>query len=461
VGDAVAELAPRLEHSVASFVRTHRVAGTAAGVVHGDDLVWSGGAGLADVERRTPADASSLYRIASITKTFTALAIMQLRDEGALRLDDPFVTHLPEFAASTNPFGSIEDVTIRRLLTHESGLMGDPDGADWGLRSYPTLEETLEHPNRVRVVIPPDSASKYSNLGFRLLGEIVSRRSGAAYEDRVREAILDPLGMASTTFAPSGPLSDRRATGYDGRIVSDELTPARGRDLASAGAEGGLWSCVEDLARWVSFQFKADARDRGGAQVLARPSLAEMHRMRIITDDRWTEAFGLGFYGVRRGDHVYIGHSGGFFGFTTDIRFHPGTRTGAIALVNGDADAEELSVELAGSAREASAASVAPVEAAPPMPPAYGPLVGRYVLDGMPDVYTVEWRDGALTLVDPSDKRDHPTLVPDRGGDVFRVRTGRDAGETAVFLRTSEGKVRALRVATTTYARLELIARDG
>lgn len=460
MGDPVAELAPRFERSVASFARTHRLAGAAAGVVHGGDLVWSGGTGFADVERRRPSAPSTLYRIASITKTFTALAVMQLRDEGALRLDDPIVRHLPEFSAATNPFGPIEDVTVRRLLTHESGLMGDPDGTDWGLRTYPPLEETLEHPNRVRVVIPPDSASKYSNLGFRLLGEIVSRRSGISYEDRVRQAILKPLGMASTTFAPDGDLADRRATGYDGRVVSDELTPARGRDLASAGAEGGLWSSVEDLARWISLQFRTDAGDRGGSQVLAASSLAEMHRMRIITDDGWTDAFGLGFYGIRRGDHVFVGHSGGFFGFTGDIRFHPGSRTGAIVLVNGDGEAEKLSVELAGAAREAAADVVVPGVPAP-MPPDYDPLLGRYVLDGLADVFTVEWRDGALTFVDPSVQRDHPTLVADRGPDVFRVRTGRDAGEPAVFLRTSGGRVRAVRVATQTYARLEPVARDG
>ena len=432
----------------------------AAGVVHGNELVWSGGVGFADLERRRPSDARSLYRIASITKTFTSVAVMQLRDDGALRLDDPVVTHLPELAAATDPFGPIEDVTVRRLLTHESGLMGDPEGADWGLRSYPTLAETLERLDRVRIVIPPDSASKYSNLGFRLLGEIVSRRSGKPYEEHVRGAILDPLGMTSTTFAPDGPLADRVATGYDSRIVSDELTPARGRDLTSAGAEGGLWSSVEDLARWISFQFTANAGDRQGVQVLAASSLAEMHRMRILTDDAWTEAFGLGFYGVRKGEHVYVGHSGGFFGFTSDFRFHAGTRTGAVVLVNGDGDAQDLCVELAGIAREAAADSVSSLEPPSPMPSEYASLLGRYITDGLSEIFTVEWRDGALTFVDPSEEGDQPTLVPTGDRDVFTVRKGRDAGEPAVFLRTSAGKVRTVVVATTTYARLEPVPGD-
>ncbi len=117
--------------ATAAFVKEHRLPGAAVGVVVGDELVWSAGFGYADVDTARPHDAQTLFRIASITKTFTATAILQLRDDGLLHLDDPAVSYLPELREARSPFGAIETVTIRRMLSHESGLMGDPPGARW------------------------------------------------------------------------------------------------------------------------------------------------------------------------------------------------------------------------------------------------------------------------------------------------------------------------------------------
>src|SRR5204862_657108 len=121
---------------VAACVKKERLPGAAAGIVVDDALAWSTGYGYADVEARRPHDAQTLFRIASITKTFTATAIMQLRDEGKLHLDDPAVAHLPELRDAISPFGTVETVTIRRLLSHESGLMGDPPDTDWTFNRY-------------------------------------------------------------------------------------------------------------------------------------------------------------------------------------------------------------------------------------------------------------------------------------------------------------------------------------
>ena len=125
------DLAPKFEQTVAAFVKDKRLPGAMAGVVHGNELVWSGGYGFADVAARRAPDAATLYRIASITKTFTATAIMQLRDEGKLHLDDPAVAYLPELRDAVSPFGLVETITIRRMLSHESGLVGDPPRTDW------------------------------------------------------------------------------------------------------------------------------------------------------------------------------------------------------------------------------------------------------------------------------------------------------------------------------------------
>lgn len=132
----IADIAPRLEARTTAFVKEHRLPGAAVGVVRGEELAWSAGIGFANLERLRTPKVSTLYRIASITKTFTGTAVMQLRDEGRLHLDDAAVTYLPELRAAASPFGPIETVTIRRMLSHESGMMSEPPGTDW---SQPTL----------------------------------------------------------------------------------------------------------------------------------------------------------------------------------------------------------------------------------------------------------------------------------------------------------------------------------
>ena len=236
--------------------------GAAAGVVHGDELVWTAGAGFAEVGARVTSDPGTLYRIASITKTFTGTAVMQLRDAGRLDLDDPAVKYLPELRGAVSPFAPIEAVTIRRMLSHESGLANEPPGTDWSVPVYqgdPRL--TLARPGAIAAMLAPNAQHKYSDLAYQLLGEIVTRVSGSPYPRYVRELILDPLGMSATGFEPlDGSLRSRRATGYSRRRFSDELDPEPA--FPPVWAEGGLWSCVQDLARWVGFQLRAHTGPR-------------------------------------------------------------------------------------------------------------------------------------------------------------------------------------------------------
>ena len=124
----VGGVAEKLEAKAARFVKDKRLPGAAVGVIHGDELSWSAGIGFADMASRRAPDTSTLYRIASITKTFTAAAIVQLRDAARLDLDDPITVHLPELRGETGSLGSIEAVTIRRALSHESGLMSERRG---------------------------------------------------------------------------------------------------------------------------------------------------------------------------------------------------------------------------------------------------------------------------------------------------------------------------------------------
>ncbi|MBI2861622.1 MAG: beta-lactamase family protein, partial [Chloroflexi bacterium] len=306
----------------------------AVGIVRDQELAWSAGFGFADIETERRPDEHTLFRVGSITKTFTATAIMQLYDEGKLRLDDPIVRYLPEFAAVRNRFGQVEDVTFRRLLTHHSGLVGEAPLGYWETLDFPTMEEILATLPQIEVVIEPDSAFKYSNLAFFLLGEVVTRLSGRPYIDYVRTEILEPIGMTSSTFKMTDRLRPRTAVGYDPHPYEDNPIPSadliyyKGRTPA-----GGLYSTVYDLAKWIALQFRMTVPAREGAQVLRGRSLEEMHRPHYMEPDLITGNC-LSWMVMRRGENVYFGHGGGAPGFITQIFFNKFSRTGVIVLTN-------------------------------------------------------------------------------------------------------------------------------
>lgn len=374
----VAAGAAELEARLAAFVRENRLPGGAAGVVHGDELAWSAGVGFADTGARRPTRPEMLYRIASITKTLTGTAVMQLRDAGLLDLDDPAVAYLPELRGAVTPFAPIEAVTLRRMLSHESGLPAEPPGTDWSVPVYEgTPERTLARAGDIVLKLPPNAAHKYSGLAYQLLGEIVTRISGTAYPRYVRESILDPLGMQATSFEPlPAPLLGRRAAGYDWRALSDERGLAHA--MPPVWAEGGLWSCLDDLARWISFQLRGHRKPPVASPVLAAASLREMHRPRYLADAGWTSAWGISWCASRRDGVAWIRHSGWLPGFTTTVCFDPGEQVGAIALLNGSAASAELALELASDARRLVRGAPPTIEAPEPAPGQYGPLMGIY-----------------------------------------------------------------------------------
>jgi CubicO group peptidase (beta-lactamase class C family) len=452
----IAEISAQLESKARAFVKENRLPGLASGIVHGDELVWSSGVGFADIAARRTADAGTLYRIASITKTFTGTAIMQLRDAGALHLDDPAITHLPELRGAESPFGAIETVTLRRMLSHESGMMGEPPGTDWSQPLYQAdPAANLARVAEIGIRVPPNTQQKYSNLAYQLLGEVVSRVSGVPYAEYVQTQILTPLGLGSTAFEPVPPANaDRRATAYAPRAFSDDLVDSV--VSPTIGAEAGLWSCVSDLARWISFQLREDGGAREGAQVLAGSTLKEMHQPRYLGDEAWTEAWGVCWYAIRRDDVVWVQHSGGLHGFITNVCFDPKHRVGAIALINGYGDAREIAMSLAALARDAVLAVPPPIEPPAPIPAEWRGLLGIYANPEYAWLWRLEWRDGKLTFLDPDSPEWHPTLQPTADADVFMVEPGfRESGEPCVLQRRADGRIRSLAVGGETFLRLD------
>ena len=465
MADPVAAGAEEFGARLASFVKESRLYGATAGIVHGDELIWSGGAGFANLAAGRPSGPDVLYRIASITKTFTGTAVMQLRDEGALELDDPAAKWLPELSDSASP-ATIGAVTIRRLLSHESGLIGEPPGTDFAA-SEPRYEgraaRNLERVAEIFTAVPPNTQLKYCNLGYQLLGEIVHRASKIPYPQYVADRILTPLDMSATGFEPLEPaLAARRATGYAARAFSDELAVAPA--MPPVWAEGGLWSTVEDLAKWLSFQLAAhpdssEGVESGRADVLAAATRREMHKPRYLSDEEWSSAWGISWYAVRTDGVTWVQHSGGLPGFTSNACFDRSTRVGAIVLLNGVADASALAMSLAAAGRDLVEAAAPKLRPPTPTPTDLTPLLGIYASPDLSVLVRLEWRDGELTMIDATDPSDKVVIKRAAGSGSFVVAPGvRQSGETVEFRRLPDGAIASLAVGGACLVRLGPLA---
>ena len=439
-------LIPEIENRALAKIARYRLPGLALGLVRDQELVYASGFGSValDVDRRP--DRHTIARVASVTKTFTTTAIMQLRDEHRLQLDDPLVEHIPEFARVDARRGSVEGVTIRRLLTHRSGLVTEPPLPGWSTLQFPTMAEIFRHLPETEIAIPQDAAWKYSNLGFGLLGEVVHRLSGMPYVDYIRTHITAPLGLESTVFELTEALRPHFFTGYNPPLFQDCPEVAPNAPLRGLTAAGQLHSTVADLARWVAFQFCADGGKRYGAQVLDGRSLAEMHRPQYMEDD-WSAGQCLGWRATRVGDRVYHSHGGGIHGFGTQVCFNLPGKAGAIVFINmwpppGGLELAQEILELVLDKMDAKPEPEPP--RFEPTPAALQRFLGHY--RAAPGIHAnIEYRDGVLRLEAhpgyPYSLHAPAVLEPTDQGGEWWVRGGRGAGETAVFRFADDGRV--------------------
>ena len=332
----------------AEFQRQGGQPGLAYGVVADGRLAHDGGLGERWQGGPGP-DAATVFRIASMTKSFTAAAILALRDDGAVRLDDPAVAYVPELAGLPPATADSAPVTIRNLLTMTAGFPADDP---WGDRQQglPLAEFTaLLGSGGLRFAWAPGTRFEYSNLGYAILGLVIAAVSGRPYPEFVTQRLLRPLGMTSTGFEAPGFPADRLARGYQRSGDQwDELEP----DPCGAFAPmGGIFSCVADLARWVSglaaaFPPGAGAGDPGRHPLrratrremqLPQVSLGSGPLARLPGDPGITgpASYGLGLFVE---EHPAWGrivqHSGGYPGFGSHMRWHPATGLGVIVLAN-------------------------------------------------------------------------------------------------------------------------------
>ncbi|HXH82008.1 MAG TPA: serine hydrolase domain-containing protein [Candidatus Tectomicrobia bacterium] len=421
--------------------------GCAVAIVHDQTLVWAAGLGLADVERRTPVTASTLFRIASITKLFTATALLQLRDAGRLGLDDPLARHLPWFAVRSR-HADAPPITIRHLLTHTAGLSRESGSPYWTDGEFPTAAALREALPGLEAVLPPETRWKYSNLALALAGEVVSAVSGEPYADYVRRHVLEPLGMRDT-FVATPPRDDPRlATGYGRRLPGSLLRPrAPFSDTQGLIAAANMTTSVTDLACFAMLQFRDGPA--GGAQVLRGSTLREMQRVHWLAPD-WRSGWGLGFQVEREDGHTYVGHGGALRGFRTRLRIRPADRIAVICFTNAD-DGDPLTIAQKAFAWVApSLAARAPADEPRAAPdPGWARYTGRY-RSAWADAQVLVVR-GRLMLIDPTlpDPLAEPSTLVPVGEHTFRIDTPNGFGahgELVVFELGGDERVARVKI---------------
>ena len=216
---------------------------------------------------------STLYRIASHSKLFTAILIMQLRDEGKLRLEDPVKDYLPEFSiAIKHP--NAWSVTIRGLLTHSSGIPREAASANWQDFNFPTTAEVVERMKNQETILPSGDRFKYSNLAYGLMGMIIEKKSGLSFADYLEKNIMKPLGMEDSSVAIPDAHKAKLAVGYGKRMLDGSREVFPFVDAHALAVATGVTSSVTDMAKFVSWQLRL--RENGGNGVLAAATLREI-----------------------------------------------------------------------------------------------------------------------------------------------------------------------------------------
>lgn len=344
-GERLATAFPEIDRLFREYAEADHVPGIAWGVVVDGRMAHAGAHGLRDVAAGSRVDRNTVFRIASMTKSLTALAILKLRDDGLLTLDDPVERHVPELAGLRYPTTDAPRITIRHLLTHAGGF---PEDNPWGDRQLAMSEGEMTR--LLRSGIPfantPGVTYEYSNFGFAILGRVVSVVSGRPYGAYLEQAILEPLDMRATTLQPADVRPDRFAHGY--RRVDDAWTREPALADGAFGAMGGLLTSIDDLGRYVAFMLSAwpprDADDTGPVRRASVREMQQVWRMRpavvtgATTDSTLRLSAGGYGYGLRVTQscdfrHI-VGHAGGLPGYGSLMTWLPDYGVGLVAVGN-------------------------------------------------------------------------------------------------------------------------------
>jgi CubicO group peptidase (beta-lactamase class C family) len=410
------------------------IPGVSVAVVKDQKELWLDGSGVADPAANRAADPDTLYSICSVSKLFTSLAVMQLRDQGKLSLEDPLSKHLSWF--HMKPAAEGREATIEGVLTHSAGLPRETDIPYWsGTFDFPTHEQIVERVASQEALYPSERYFQYSNLGLTLAGEVVSAVSGQPYADYVKQHLLAPIGLTSTY--PEIPLHEkgkRLAVGYSAKRrdgTRAALAPFQARGVAPAA---GYASTARDLAHFAEWQFRVLANKDD--KVIDPRTLREMYRPHFVDPD-FNTFWGLGFAVRKSGDDVFVGHGGSCPGFRTDVRLKADDKVGVIALANASG------VD-AGGYTMAIYKIIAPAIDSDTKPKtdlsAYTGSYSQFPWGG--ETIVVPWGDELISIDVPTmDPMKNPERLRKVGDNQFRrVRDDGALGETVTFEIGPDGR---------------------
>lgn len=315
-----------------------RVVGASLMFVKGAEVLGFEAFGDADRAGGRAVDEDTIYHWASITKTFTGITVMQLRDRGLLRLDQPIVEFVPELREVHDPFGSIDEITVRHLMSHSAGFRGPtwPWGGDepWHPHEPTRFAQLVAMMPYTEIEFAPGSRYSYSNPGIVFLGRAIEKLTGDDYEVQVDKNVLRPLGMTRSYFDVTPyHLQRYRSHSYE---VTGEGVKDLGPDFDTGVtvSNGGLNAPLPDMARYLAFLLGACPKDSDAARVLARDSLESMWAPVLPTRPGGSEHMALTFFVQERGGQRFVTHTGGQRSFVTFFYVHPASGTGALGAFN-------------------------------------------------------------------------------------------------------------------------------
>ena len=322
--DAVKRLDAFIQHEV----ETKNLPALSIALVDDQKVVWARGYGFADPQAKTPATSDTVYRVGSVSKLFTDLAVMQLVERGALDLDAPITRVLPDFKP-VNRFDT--PITLRQLMSHRSGLVREPPIGNYFDPDEPSLERTVKSLNGTELVYAPESHLKYSNAGLAVVGFVLEQTQKQAFPRYVYRTILDPLGMKHSSLEADPAVTKDLAKAvmwtYDGREF-----PAPTFTLGENPA-GGLYTTVNDLSRFLSMLF---AGGKAGDNVIVKPETLEQMWKPQYAKPGDERAFGLGFMVSSLDGHRRVGHGGAVYGFATELDALPDDKLGVVVVTSRD-----------------------------------------------------------------------------------------------------------------------------
>lgn len=395
-----------------------RIPAVSIAVVDRGRTVWARGFGLARPSVGEAATANTVYRIGSVSKLFTDIAILQLVERGTLDLDAPVTTYLPDFRPR-NPFGGT--ITLRQLMAHRAGLVREPPVGNYFDSTDTVLGHMVESLNRTALVYAPGTRTKYSNAAIGTVGYVLERTQGRPFAAYLREAVLQPAGMTQSAFTPEPALVARLA---EARMWTRHgvTFPAPTFQLGMAPA-GSMYATVHDLARFMRLLLDRGAGEQG--RVLQPATLESMWQPQA------GGRFGLGFALGQLNGRRLVGHGGAIYGFATELLVLPDDSLGVVLTGSRDGVNAVLSrigrTLLAAMLAERRGAPVTVPDSTRPVPAALGrALAGRYAAGR--DTLTLAWRVTSGTR--------NPDANGLRRGTLFLTRTGAD---TRVAVRTGPG----------------------